>query len=254
MKAYIVNLERSQERKMHMQTLLKQFECLDAEFVKAVDGRLLTTEEKLSLFDNQTAYRRYGKYLTDGEIGCTLSHQLCYKKIAEGPDECALILEDDLLVRNKDINDINIILCALEEYLKIDVPMVLLLSGDYWWTKKDRFKDGYSIAHVFDAICTQSYAINKAAAKILIHKRPCFLADDWRFLTSNIKFRAICPHLMDQDRLEFDSEIALDSWGINRKNLGFKRNVYYYLISIVHKLLRKSGRFEPKCFKFRYID
>lgn len=251
MKTYIVNLERCPERKKHMETLLMRYNCLDIEFIKAVDGKLLTKEEIERLFDNNTAYKRYGKYLTDGEIGCTLSHQICYKKIAEGHDNCALILEDDLLINNGEINDI---LCSIEEYLNSETPTILLLSGDYWWTKKKNFKDGYFVAHVFDAICTQSYAINKAAAKLLIYQRPFFWADDWRFLTRNIKFRAILPHLIDQDRLEFESVIALQSWGIDRKELSLKRNIYYYFVSIVHKILRKSGKFESKCFKFRYIN
>ena len=251
MKTYIINLERSPERKQHMQTLLSQYDCLDIEFVRAVDGSILKEKEKKLLFDNDEAYKRYGKYLTAGEIGCTLSHQLCYKRIAEGEEHCALILEDDLLINRKDINHI---FSELENFLKTSVPTIVLLSGDYWWIKKEPFYKEYSICHVYDAICTQSYAINKSAANLLIYERPFFWADDWRLLTRKVKFRAILPHLIDQDRLEFDSVIALQSWGINRTRLGIIRNLYYYARSIMHKILRKCKRFESKCFRFKYIN
>ena len=79
MKVYIINLKRCPERKVYMNQILSQYTFLDIEFIEAVDGSLLTKKELL--FNQDKAFRIYGRTLSDGEIGCTLSHQLCYVTI-----------------------------------------------------------------------------------------------------------------------------------------------------------------------------
>ena len=83
MKAYVINLERSPERKIYMQKLLKKFPFLDVEFVTAVDGRAMNENERIHQFDVDKFYARYSVMPRPGEIGCTLSHQKCYCKMVK---------------------------------------------------------------------------------------------------------------------------------------------------------------------------
>lgn len=91
MKIYLINLDRSPERLARMQSILRS---MGLEFTRfpAVDGSLLTEEElsaKVRLVDGRP-------HLSLGEIGCTLSHIECLELIAEGPDNYAVIAEDDV--------------------------------------------------------------------------------------------------------------------------------------------------------------
>lgn len=68
---------------------------LDAEFVSAVDGRRLTSEQR-ALYDSPRTRRVYGCDMSDSEIACYLSHFSLYERMAAEGIELALILEDDL--------------------------------------------------------------------------------------------------------------------------------------------------------------
>ena len=81
MKAYIINLKKSVDRKKYMQEQLEKMFFLSAEFVEAVDARGMTEREKNVFFDTELFCKRYVKEVRPGEIGCTLSHQKCYRKL-----------------------------------------------------------------------------------------------------------------------------------------------------------------------------
>lgn len=246
MKAYVINLKRCSDRKIYMKQLLSQFDFLDVEFIEAVDGKLLSDEEKSKLFNQDKAFQMYGRYLSDGEIGCTLSHQTCYRKILQNSEENVLILEDDLFLANPNISNI---LKKIELALNPLKPEVVLLSGDYWWTSKNRWYDGYSIVSVYDASCSQSYVLNKMAAAAMIEDVPFFLADDWLHYKKKMKLKAIFPHLMDQNRADFSTEVIASNVGIVRDKLSVRRNVFYYFVAMTKMLLLKKGHFESKYFK-----
>ncbi|HAV14449.1 MAG TPA: hypothetical protein DCX06_13305 [Opitutae bacterium] len=90
---YLINLGRSTDRLRSMQ---EQLERLDIPFerIAAVDGTNL--EPSSVAFQVGNAIPTCGRSLTDGEIGCSMSHLIAYKKIVEAGHPFALILEDDL--------------------------------------------------------------------------------------------------------------------------------------------------------------
>lgn len=93
---YIINLERSHERRVMMQERLDAL-GLHYEFIKAIDGNTLTPDEQSSY----AAKRRrlfYGHDLTFGEIGCLLSHRKVYRHMIENNIDCAIVLEDDVFL------------------------------------------------------------------------------------------------------------------------------------------------------------
>ena len=93
MRAYVINLARSLDRRAHITAELKKT-GLDYEIITAVDGR------DLDLHDSATIDPAF---LTEivcaaGSAGAALSHLSAYRKIiADGVDK-ALVLEDDVMV------------------------------------------------------------------------------------------------------------------------------------------------------------
>ena len=128
-KTYVINLVRATERKQYMKNLLSSYDFLDVSYVEAVDGYSLSEEEINLNFDEALANKRYGRKLNRGEIGCTLSHYKCYNQLLSSNRQFALILEDDISI----IKDIKQIIPKLYSILKKNKPVVLFLSGDYWF-------------------------------------------------------------------------------------------------------------------------
>lgn len=246
MKTYIVNLESSPERKEYMENLLKDIPALEYEFIKAVDGRKLTDSERNALFDSSHAFKRYGRECRPGEIGCTLSHQQCYKKIAESAEDYALILEDDIVINCTD----NAIWEKMQAFLcKENKPMVLLLSGNYWYSRTQSHKVGLTTAYVFDAYGTFAYLINKKAAKLLIEYPATFLADDWRYLRSKgIKLQAIYPHPISPSEESLLSSTILTGIKrndkINKQNLPFATCISTYIRGGIRHFLKFIKHYE----------
>lgn len=95
---YLINLNR------HPHRLLEFFQHPDAKYferIPAVDKKLLELFGTDSLFFNTDKVKqKIGRPITLGEIGCTLSHILCWEKIASNPNlqpqDFAVIAEDDI--------------------------------------------------------------------------------------------------------------------------------------------------------------
>lgn len=109
MYAYVINLERSPDRRAHMTAELKKV-GLDYEFVPGCDGRYLDLSDR-SVFTEELI----AKSPFPANHGATvLSHIRCYERmIAQGRDT-ALILEDDVLLPA----DVDVLTDAVAAYLK----------------------------------------------------------------------------------------------------------------------------------------
>lgn len=117
-----------------MKKLLSPYEgFLDVCFVEAVDGRNLSKKQLMKIWNQDKAYKTYGRYMKGGEIGCALSHRKCYEEIWNNHDDVALILEDDVSFQDVDMENI---IFSVSKILKIEKPIIVLLSGDYWYIRK----------------------------------------------------------------------------------------------------------------------
>jgi glycosyl transferase family 25 len=100
-RAYVINLARSRDRRTHITAELKKTD-LDYEIVTAVDGRELDLRDS-AIIDQSlpfiaSALSGLDMGLAAGTAGASLSHLSVYRKIiADGWDE-ALILEDDVIL------------------------------------------------------------------------------------------------------------------------------------------------------------
>lgn len=243
---YIINLESEVKRKQYMEVLLSQQFISNYSFVAAVQGNSISQTKLIEKFDEELAYIRYGRKLNRGEIGCTLSHFKCYEKIAKENDY-ALILEDDISV----VGDIGTI-SMLEPILKTDTPVIVFLSGDYWFYRKRKFDANLEIASVYDAVGSYAYFINKAAAKLILQKnnRASNVADDWAlYRRQGVKLLAVYPYLVDANIESFESTINQSYFGENRKNMSITMKLNAYWNAFIKKIILNLGGFVSKIRK-----
>ncbi len=99
---YIINLRRRPDRRRYMQSILQP--GMDCEFTTSwqgpLDGKDLTPDslQGYGLFPWKIAAdnRWWCRSLRKGEIGCSISHWLCWKNAQSTNRNVVLILEDDV--------------------------------------------------------------------------------------------------------------------------------------------------------------
>lgn len=235
---FIINLERTPERKVYMNLLLSQFNFLNVSFIKAIDGNSLSEKELTNLFDKKLAYHRYGRNLNVGEIGCTLSHYQCYQKILEEKLDYALILEDDITI----MHDLSIVK-ELIAHINTNIPTILFLSADYWYYQLKKINEKYSVTSVFDAVGSYAYLINNAAAKLILEKNKVAanVADSWDlYKRQGVRLRAIYPYLVDANIESFKSTINQYCWGGQKNNMSLANRINAYWLAIGKKILHRN--------------
>lgn len=187
MKIFIVNLKHSIERRQKMEAQISSL-GLSAEFIEAVDGRLMSEEER----GRVTAEVNYA--FLPGEIGCALSHQKIYKKMIDENIDNALILEDDVVLDEE--------LKNVMERISIpaDRPSVILLSRSNKFFKKPlkNITNKHCLHKTLHATTTHSYIINnKAAISLLKGLNPIWIvADKWGLFEdmSLVEVYSVVPH------------------------------------------------------------
>jgi glycosyl transferase, family 25 len=92
-RAYVINLARSPERRVHITAELNKT-AQDYEIVTGVDGRELNMSDE-AVIDPWFAANGI---FPAGSAGCALSHLSVYQKIISDDLDTALVLEDDVIV------------------------------------------------------------------------------------------------------------------------------------------------------------
>jgi len=96
MKTYAIALKRSKERYQYIGRHLREL-GLDYKLIDAVDGSKLTMDE-MKASCNMEEVNKLRWWLTNGAIGCALSHYACYEAIAKSKDKCGFVVEDDAVL------------------------------------------------------------------------------------------------------------------------------------------------------------
>jgi glycosyl transferase family 25 len=244
MKAYIINLVSSVDRKIYVQKVLEPFKTIEMIFVEGINGKELSKEQQQEIFNGQQFFERYGKYPRQGEIGCTLSHQKCYKELAASNNNYSIIFEDDIIP----YQDLENTLEILKPYIDIVKPTIILLSGGYWYYAKKKLTNNYQLAFVYDAYFTHAYLINKSAATLLINERPFWLADDWRYLNlRGVNIRGVLPHIVDQEWNGVFTSLVFDNTTTNKlikTNMPVFRFIESYFGGFIKKILKLAKCYE----------
>lgn len=91
----IVNLDRAVDR---LQAIGQRMAALGLSWqrVSAVDGRLLSDEQRRATLDEAAFRRKHGMTPWPGELGCYLSHVEAMRCLLASDAQAALILEDDV--------------------------------------------------------------------------------------------------------------------------------------------------------------
>ena len=117
MNIYVINWPNSVDRRNSIiKELAKynlQFELISGVYGKEVDRKSKEIfDEESYVIKNNFLTRSYvnGK-LTDGELGCAISHLKVYKTIVKNKEDGALVLEDDISL---DVNIVNVFNKGLE--------------------------------------------------------------------------------------------------------------------------------------------
>jgi GR25 family glycosyltransferase involved in LPS biosynthesis len=99
---FLINLHNETKRYQHMKEQLDAAGIL-FEKIEAINGREYKPTE--SEYTDYNAIQKNGATLSQGELGCALSHRIAYQKALESNEEYSLILEDDTVLPNnfKDI-------------------------------------------------------------------------------------------------------------------------------------------------------
>ena len=246
LKTYVINLEKSTVRKQYMESLLSDYEFLDVEFIKAIDGRLMTEEERQWQFDIDTGRSLYGKTLNAGEIGCALSHRKAYETLLESTEPYALVLEDDISI----LRDLRMLdLGRIDAVVNNSGAKALMLSGDYWFYRR---KD---IVRLYAAVGAYAYIINRDAARIILSMTPpCCVADDWLcYKRHGIKLFAVHPYMIDANMNMnlLGSDVKQDDWSNNRALMSPKENILGAFAGLIKRAFKFFHHFENKT---RIID
>jgi glycosyl transferase family 25 len=184
MKVYVINMERSIKRRKSMERHLSSL-GIDFELIKAIDGRLLSTEPGQDLIADKPPM---GKT----EIGCLLSHCKVYELMQHSADEFALVLEDDVLISEPDISTIFSLtapaisketVTLLTYFWKLDQKLPLRKISDTSYKSSNGME--YYIcepAHIEGVGRAGAYIISKDCAKRIFdlhHPNIRCRADEW---------------------------------------------------------------------------
>lgn len=207
MHIFVINLPEAASRREAIERQLCQFN-LTFELVPAIRGKSLTPQERQRHYDEKRCLRTFGRALGAGELGCSLSHITCYRKMIEKKISHALILEDDAWL-NPNLPQI---LEVLETESASSQPEVILLT----WASPvanpyRRLWAGYGLQPVCSAQCTHGYVLTLAAAEALldalypVHNVPdCW---DWVLKHNVVQIQAVIPPCITAN-LSYDSAIA----------------------------------------------
>lgn len=247
---FAINMEHQTERRKHVLS-----ECskvgLNPIFIKAEDGKKLTCSDIKKHTNQEKAIQTIGRELSKSEIGCALSHKKIYNKIVDESIECALIIEDDIMLKDDFVKIIDSI-----KHIKFYWELILL--GHYSFHNYNKVPSPTSFwgrKQIKKSICfarlcnygygAHGYLVNTVGCKKLLN------ATDKLYMpidhyTSSQKFidvYALEPVAIDICDLESSIEGDRKESTLNKIN-GFKnclRNngLIYYIIKRTVTLLRK---------------
>lgn len=202
MKAYVINLDKNIDRMVFMKSQLNRL-GVEYERFSAVNGKELTKQQRRGGFSAFRSFLAMGIRLTDGEIGCALSHAMIYRKMQDKEIPIALILEDDVLLADCFCN---VLEKAVAGFIDCNKPQVILLSSHACCQKHE---DG--IERITSGMCTDGYLITLPAARMLYKANyPVItVADRWHRWVKRLglELYRIWPTVVQQNNNQFGTDV-----------------------------------------------
>lgn len=211
MLTYAISLKRAKERNQYIQSHLKELK-LEHKIIDAVDGRQLT-DEYIQSVCNMEEVNRVRYWLTNGAIGCALSHKKAYDEFLSTSSKIAFIVEDDaVLPKNiKEIQkEVESILQPFEVislyYTSFNPALISKVGG----IKIVSGGGLYYPMNLEQTICATAYFIGREAAKNLSDNiiPICVAADAWYHFYNNGYIKSFRVHFpMQVSTKNFKSSI-----------------------------------------------
>ncbi len=234
-KIYVINLERSKDRRANVISQFKKWGITSYEFVPGLDASLYSKQELQGFLDKE----RLVKSLPDGMIGCCMGHVAALRKVSsQDAVDYALIMEDDFIIkgdilnviRNLDANILNAGPILLYGTLRSEISLKEIQP-------LDKEHSVYEFQAPFEIYSAVGYLVNKKIAANLVQVmfpiRDC--SDSWFYYFTNNAFQKlniIFPFLMEHEVFESDrADKGLLSIAMNK--------IISKKIPLLYPLLRK---------------
>lgn len=172
-KIYVVNMQKNVERLVNFTQMMEKLD-LPFERYNAVNGSLY----------NPT-------YRSKGEFGCFMSHKNLWEKILDGPDQAAIIYEDDCIISPKySIEETKQIIT--EQYQNgIDGKYDIFYLGKCLDMCNYHVKKSLNVVRTYHPMCTHSYILTKQGARVLLNRFKEDKMDDPTIALDNFMARCI---------------------------------------------------------------
>lgn len=168
---FVINLEKDYAKKNYISKLLMDYK-IDFIMTPAVDGSKISQGNKEKVYNENQSNKNIGRGMSNGEIGCALSHLNIYKSMINNDIKQAIILEDDIFIDHK-LKDFINVSSHIPEY----IDLILLgyhsnqhtekkSHASYWGSKNIKINKLVKLVEV--AYGTYGYYITKNGAMKLI--------------------------------------------------------------------------------------
>lgn len=249
MRIFVINLDRSPDRMLHMQ---KTFDDLGICFerLSAIDGNSLTSAQ----CDEVNPSKRMSK----GEIACFLSHKKCWELIAAGDDDFGVVFEDDVHISPR-LNDWLTILTWLPGGRSV-IRFETFIHRRVWLSKRSELgvKGLYRLHSEHPG--TAGYVISKKAASFYLDKSRAidvavdkFMFDPKVGVSLGVDVYQISPALCIQDQcfdrglLDIDKKSLIDDDRLDFKNFLKINDRINYLGKIEREVYRIMRQLQSLC-------
>jgi glycosyl transferase, family 25 len=201
MRAFVINLKRSADRRLRMKGILDGI-GVEFEFFVGADGKELGNAEIEAAYDEAAVVKNLRRTLSANEIGCTISHRSLYRKIVDEGIDKACILEDDVIL-DRELPDIlayldsirlqNVVV-KLDNYQEKRTPCGI-------WTRKRIIGPYRYKKPVTTQWMAWGYVIDREAAASILREWPriAFMSDDWKRMSKAIDLRCVQPSVVHQN-------------------------------------------------------
>ncbi len=224
MLVYIVSSIYEEERKNHIMEIGKLFPLLN--HIEAIYPNKI----KIPFYNHikLISKKRTGKTISDGALGCLLSHRKAWSKfLLQKKFENCLILESDSHIENID---------AINQLFAYTTDNFDIFFWGAFDTRVQLFKSTTTIVNGFkigepyinSLYCTYGYSINKKAASYLLKKTSKFNypVDYWKYRLNRkeLKVGSILPNLITT-KYTFKSTIQI-------QNISIYKKIFDYIVDI----------------------
>ncbi len=207
MRFFLINLEKNAERLSFMK---EQFDSAGVEFerINAIYGKTLSGAERKRGFSSMRSLVAMRRRLSDGELGCAMSHVLAYRKMVEESIPAACIFEDDVSIGGRFWD----VLRMTENRIDSARPQAVVFSGYHIEGAEDM---PFGLKSEKAIWCADAYLLTLPAAKLLLKANdPVITVADafkrWRRYFGLELYHAF-PSSVSQVNERFGSDLSIPS-------------------------------------------